>query len=191
MANLTITSASFASLANALITSLDHRFNPQPASAYVPSPTCFEPVEVKHGRKFKGFGYITDSWRKGNGGFHGSGVRPYKEIEVCKVWIPDTDKADEFNTYSRDEAVPVETIGRDRFLGDFLKYVNGVLVRAEARCGSDLRWRTNYVKKVLSVSTENAQALIRESAKQIPVDIVPDLWYNPIRSRKGTHHGHY
>jgi len=164
MTNLTLTSVSFVNLANAQIAALAARFNPQPASAYIPVPVCFEPVEVKHGRKFKGFGYITDSWCKGNGGFHGSGVRPYKEVEVCKVWIPDTDKVDEFNTYQQDEAVPVETIGRERFLGDFLKYVNGVLARAETRCGSDLRWRVNYVKKVLSVSTENAQALIRESA---------------------------
>ena len=123
------------------------------------SDLAFTPVEVKHGRKFKGFGYAVDSWEKSNGGFSGSGVRPLKYIEVVKVWIPETDTFDEYNNFDPDEKVE---IAEDRFMADFLKRVNGVLAAADKRCGSDLRWKTNYIRKVLGVGYDWAKKLVRE-----------------------------
>ena len=144
MTSLTLDNPIFVRLANAMR-----------QSEYI----SFVPVEVKHGRKFKGFGYAVDTWEKSNGGFSGSGVRPLKYIEVVKVWIPDTDTFDEYNNFDPDEKVE---IAEDRFMADFLKRVNGVLAAADKRCGSDLRWKTNYIRKVLGVGIDWAQELVRE-----------------------------
>lgn len=117
----------------------------------------FTPVEVKHGRKFRGFGYAMDSYEKSNGGFSGSGVRPLKYYEVVRVYIPTTKGFDSYNEYKESEEVQIPEEQRQK---DLLDYVNGVLAAARKRCGNDRKWRANYLRKVLGISGDTVVALL-------------------------------
>ena len=105
-----------------------------PTFTAIATIVLFTPVEVNHGRKFRGFGYVIDSYEKSNGGFSGSGVRPLKYYEVVRVYIPATKGFDSYNEYTESEEVHVPEEQRQKNL---LDYVNGVLAAARKRCGND------------------------------------------------------
>lgn len=108
-----------------------------------------DPVDVKHGRKFRGFGYVVSTYDKSNGGYSGSGVRPLKYYDVNRVWIPSSDTYDSFNSFDPKEVVDVPN---EQFSADMFKYVSNIFEAAKKRCGEDVKWRMNYLKKVLGLS---------------------------------------
>ena len=128
-----------------------------PTFATLADKVLFTPVEVKHGRKFRGFGYVVGSYEKSNGGYSGSGVRPLKYYEVVRVYIPASKGFDSYNEYVESEKVEIPEGQRRK---DLLEYVNGVLKAALKRCGNDRKWRANYLRKVLEISGEPVVTLL-------------------------------
>ena len=136
MNELTITNPIFTSLSNQIL---------------------FTPVEVKHGRKFRGFGYVVGTYMKSNGGYFNSGVRPLKHYDVNRIYIPASKEFDSYNEYDKNEEVSIPEEQRQK---DFLDYVNGVLKAALKRCGNDRKWRANYLRKILNIYGEQVEALL-------------------------------
>lgn len=120
----------------------------------------FVPVDIKHGRKFRGFGYVVGTRMKGNGGFRGNGARPYVEYDVNDVYVPDEDAFGEFNGFN--EATDVVHVSDEQLANDIYLYITTVLNNAEIRCGSDRDYFKNYVRKVLN-------------CKDMPMKIFDDL----------------
>ena len=126
----------------------------------------FKPVNVQHGRKFRGLGYVVDQYVKDNGGFSGSGVRPLLFHTVFKVWDPARECYDYYNSKHQSEfrggaEDDPETVDlpQDRIDADLTRYANKILEACAARCGSDLSWRANYLRKVLGINSVLAEAL--------------------------------
>lgn len=128
------------------------------------SKIYFVPVNVKHGRKFRGLGFVVNERIVDNGGFHGSGVRPRMFYAVFKVWDPARKCFDSFNSAHKYEyrgATQMcdlhekEVVVSDKItLPAFLEYVQNVAEACVRRCGNDLNWRRNYLRMVLTGSPE-------------------------------------
>lgn len=120
----------------------------------------FIPVNVKHGRKFRGFGYIVGSRIKNNGGFRGNGARPYAEYEVKDVYVPDEDAFGEFNGF--DEDTDITHVSDEQLSNDIYLYITTVLNNAKDKCGTDMNYFKNYIRKVLN-------------CKAMPMSVFDDL----------------
>ena len=128
------------------------------------SKIYFVPVNVKHGRKFRGLGFVVDQRVVDNGGFSGSGVRPRYFYTVFKVWDPAHKRFDSFNSAHqcafrgaekiRDLHEDEVTVSDKITLPAFLGYVQNVAEACLRRCGNDLNWRRNYLRMVLTGSPE-------------------------------------
>lgn len=122
----------------------------------------FLPVTVARGRKFRGNGYVFACYDKGNGGYAGSGVRPLLYTTVFQVITPDG-KRDEFNsraseygrwTLSNVDGVEPWNVSAEQQEKDFLAHVKTVIECCIKRCGSDMKWRANYLCKVLGITRD-------------------------------------
>lgn len=108
----------------------------------------FIPVEVKTGRKFRGFGYIL-SFKPVHGKYMGSSF----EALVYKVWDPKNLCFNEFNTnminifedgrYKSRWNTAVE-VDDTKMLNDFKDYFASVVRHAKDRCGTDYKHMKNY-----------------------------------------------
>ena len=135
----------------------------------------FTPVSVKHGRKFRGFGYVVDERVADNGGFSGSGIRPRYFYSVFKVWDPARKTFDYFNGAHKSPARGAENIHdlhedevvvSDKItLPAFLGYVQNVAEACVRRCGNDLNWRRNYLRVALTGSAEALDILVKAILK--------------------------
>lgn len=129
----------------------------------------FTPVNVTKGRKFKGFGYVTKSDVKGNGGYGygvGAGVYPLKYHSVYTVWNPATNEKAEFNGKSSDCDLHADTevvmdVPADKFKADFFNYMIYVVNNAASFC-NDFTYLMRYLRKVLHLSDELADELAKE-----------------------------
>ena len=122
----------------------------------------FEPVTITHGRKFRGFGYIVSDREKSNGGFSGSGVRPLKYYNVYRVYVPKTNSFDEFNGDPTD--AEIATVPPKVFEADLTQYLVGLLEACVKRCGDDIKWRKNYLRKMLGIPFESSAARLLAEA---------------------------
>ena len=141
----------------------------------------FAPVNVKHGRKFRGFGYVVDERVVDNGGFSGSGVRPLAFYAVFKVWDPARKCYDSFNGKSSRARAGAEysdfhedevQVSDAVLLPAFVEYLDGVAKACVSRCGNDLNWRRNYLRCALTTSSEAldilCKAIEREQDEEDP-----------------------
>lgn len=132
----------------------------------------FYPVNVTRGRKFRGFGYVVSSYVADNGGFANSGVRPLMYHNVYKVWDPAKNAYDYFNGgsskrgggYSErplecEDGVTEPDVPDTTRVPALLEYLEGIVSACKARCGTDLKWRRNYLRKVLGASAAAAEVL--------------------------------
>lgn len=123
-------------------------------------PFC--PVRVTKGRKFKGLCYMTESWTKSNGGYSGSGVRPLAYYQSNKGVDAITLEPVFFNGEPE-----VWDVDKDDLRMAKGMYARAVLERCLKRCGKDIKWRTNYLAKVLGCSFEDANALAIDCEKYL------------------------
>ena len=105
----------------------------------------FFPVEVSKGRKFRGRAYWINSYEKSNGGYVGSGVRPRAYYTVNVVWEPMMRMKLEYNG---DIDEPWTSISPREVERDFLAYISEIAKACVTRCGTDMNWRRNYMRKV-------------------------------------------
>lgn len=109
----------------------------------------FIPVEVNFGRKFRGRGFWIRDYEKSNGGYAGSGIRPLAYYTVSVVIVPETLEKSEFNGSINSEKVFLwDSISKAEVENEFRKWISGIAKACIARCGSDMKWRANYMRKV-------------------------------------------
>lgn len=114
----------------------------------------FIPVHVTKGRKFKGYAYMTESWRASNGGYARSGCRPLAYYRSNKGVDAITLEPVYFN--GEPEAWGVEE--SDLALAKRM-YIRRILEACVKRCGEDYMWRANYLQKVLGCNSVDAASL--------------------------------
>lgn len=129
------------------------------------SETCFKPVSVTRGRKFKGNCFVVETWMVSNGGFSGSGVYPRIYYQKNKAWDPAASAFVYFNGHEGQRGLDEWKISEDAMLTAFKQYVAHWLYFCTHRCGSDMEWRANYLRSVFHCHAETAQDLAQESTK--------------------------
>lgn len=109
----------------------------------------FIPIEVSRGRKFRGRCFWVSEYAKSNCGYAGSGVRPLAYYPVSVVIVPGTLEKSEYNGHvNSEDVIPWDSISKAEVEAEFAKWIAGIAKACIARCGSDMKWRANYMRKV-------------------------------------------